>query len=86
MLSNVQIVGTAAEAIVVGDVSTIGYVAIWNLDSTNFIELALDSGVSTQKFSKIAAKGFAIFPAATATMYFKADTNPCNALVLLIEL
>lgn len=86
MISNVQIVGTSAEAIVLGDVSTIGYIMLKNMDATNFVEIALDSGVSTQKFSKIPAGGFAIFPASTATMYAKADTANVNLFVAAIEL
>jgi len=86
MTQNVQIIGTSAEALDVGDVSTIGYVLIKNLDSTNFVELALDSGVSTQKFAKLRAGDFAVFPASTATIYAKADTSPCNCLVMAIEL
>lgn len=86
MISNVQIVGTSAEALSLVDVSTIGYVGIWNMDSTNFVEIALDSAVSTQKFAKLQPKGFALFPASTATMYAKADTANCNLLVVAIEL
>ena len=85
MISNVQIIGTAAEALVLGDVSTIGYVFLKNMDATNFVEIALDSGVSTQKFAKLLAGDFAIFPASTATMYAKADTANVNLVVQAIE-
>ena len=86
MLSNVQIIGTAAEAITVGDVATIGYVFLKNMDATNFVEVALDSGVSTQKIAKILAGGIALFPASTATLYAKADTANVNLLVGITEL
>ena len=86
MLSNVQIIGTSAEALVLGDVSTIGYVFLKNLDSVNFVQIALDSGVSTGIFAKIVAGGIALFPAATATMYAKADTANVNLLVQAVEL
>lgn len=86
MLSNVQIVGTSAEAILVGDVSTIGYVYLKNMDSTNFVEIALDSGVSTQKFAKLLAGQIALFPASTATLYAKADTASVNLYVAICEL
>lgn len=85
MLTNVQIVGTSAEAIVVGDVTTVGYVMLKNMDATNFVEIALDSAVSTQVFAKLLAGDFAIFPAKTATMYAKADTANVNLLVTAIE-
>jgi len=86
MLSNVQIIGTSAEAITFGDVSTIGYVLLKNLDATNFVEIALDSAVSTQKFAKLLALDMMLFPASTATMYAKADTANVNLLVQAVEL
>ena len=86
MIANVQIIGTAAEAITVGDVSTIGYVMFKNMDSTNFVQLALDSGVSTQIFAKLLPGDFTIIKAATATMYAKADTANVNLFVMAIEL
>jgi len=85
-LTNVQIIGTSAEAIVLGDVSTIGYVAFKNLDPTNFVQLALDSGVSTQIFAKLLAGDVTLIKAATATMYAKADTANVNLLVTAVEL
>lgn len=86
MIGTVQIVGTSAEALNVGDVSTIGYVFLKNMDATNFVEVALDSSVSTQKFAKILAGGVALFPALTATMYVKADTASVNLYVEAVEL
>ena len=86
MVTSVQSVGTSAEALVFGDVTTIGYVLLKNLDATNFVEIALDSGVSTQKFAKLLAGGVALFPASTATIYAKADTGAVNLLVQAIEL
>ena len=86
MITNVQIVGTSAEALVLGDVSTIGYVMLKNLDATNFIEVALDSGVSTQKFAKLLAGDIMLFKASTATMYVKADSGACNLQVTAVEL
>jgi hypothetical protein len=86
MISNVQVVGTSAEAIVLGDVSTIGYVYLKNMDAANFVEIALDSGVSTLVFAKLKAGGIALFPAKTATMYAKADTAEVNLFVAAVEL
>lgn len=86
MITNVQTVGITAEAIQLGDVSTIGYVLLKNMDTTNFVEIALDSNVSTQKFAKLLAGDMALFPASTATMYAKADTSPCNLLVGSVEI
>ena len=86
MLSNVQIVGAVAEALVLGDVATVGYVLIKNLDATNYVEIALDAPCTAQVFCKVLAGDFALFPAKTATMYALANLAPCNVLVQAIEL
>lgn len=85
MITNVQAVGTAAEAIVVGDIGTPGYCLLKNLDATNYVEIALDSGVTTQVFAKLMPGDVALFPAKTATMYAKANTAPIALLVSLVE-
>lgn len=85
-MSTVQIVGTSAEALTLGDVSTIGYVFLKNMDPTNYIEVALDSGVSTQVFAKLLAGDITLIKASTATIYVKANTNPCNLLIAATEL
>lgn len=86
MLTNVQAIGTGAEAIVVGDITTPGYIFVKNLDPTNYVELALDSGVSTQVFAKLMPGDVALFPAKTITMYAKANTASCNILVSFAEI
>ena len=85
-ITNVQVIGTSAEAIVLGDVSTIGYVLFKNLDATNYVEIALDSGVSTQVFAKLLAGDMTLIKAKTATMYALANTANVNLLVTAIEL
>lgn len=86
MMSNVQIIGTSAEAIVLNDVSTVGYVLFKNMDATNYIEIALDSGVSTQIFAKLLPGDVMLIKASTATMYAKANTAACNLWVVATEL
>lgn len=86
MLTNVQVVGTTEEAINLGDVSTIGYVAFKNMDPTNYVELALDSLVTAQVFAKLLPGDITILKAKTATMYAKANTAPVNLLVHAVEL
>jgi hypothetical protein len=86
MIGNVQAVGTAAEALNVGDVSTIGYVYLKNMDATNFVEVALDSAVSTQIFAKLLPGDVTLVKAKTATMYVKADTAGVNLFVGAAEL
>ncbi len=81
MQGNVQAVGTAAEQIAFGDV-TPKYVFLKNLDTTNYVEIALDSGVSTQIWTKLSALEFTIFPVKTATMYAKANTAGINLQIV----
>jgi hypothetical protein len=39
----VQIIGTSAETVVTGDVSTLGWAMFRNLDATNYVEIGPDS-------------------------------------------
>ena len=41
---NVQNIATAAEQLTSVDVATLGYLLVKNLDATNYVQLALDSG------------------------------------------
>jgi len=82
-----QVVGTSAEALdISADISAAGYLMVINLDETNFVEVALDSGVSTQKFAKLRAGEFLLLPPSTFTLYAKADTAPVSVAILAIEL
>jgi hypothetical protein len=86
MIANVQSVGTSAEALQLGDVSTIGYLFLKNMDATNYVEVALDSAVSTQIFAKLLAGDVTLVKAATATLYAKANTAAVNLYVAATEL
>src|SRR5438552_1419657 len=77
MLTNVQIIGTVNEAILLGDVATVGYVLFKNMDATNFIQLALHAS-TLQVFAKLLPGDVTLIKAGTATMYAKADTGACN--------
>ena len=85
MLANIQIVGTAAEAIVLGDVSTIGYLMLKNTDSTNYVEIAGEVGI-TNFVQKILAGEFILLKPEVATIYAKANTAAVNLLVVALEL
>lgn len=81
-----QSIGTSAEAIdLASDMSGLGYVMLVNLDATNYIEIALDSNVSTQIFARLRAGEFCIVPVATFTLYAKANTGSCVLAKLAIE-
>lgn len=86
--SNTQSIGTAAEALSFpGDLTTEGISAVYikNADPTNFVELALDSGM-TNKFAKILAGEVACFRPyiGNPTFYAKADTAACNVQMVAV--
>ncbi len=84
-IDNVQSIGTGAETLNLGDVSTIGYTLIWNLDATNYVEI--DSANSFDKFpQKIPAGKCIILAPQTTTIYAKANTGACLVRVLSAEL
>lgn len=85
MISNVQTVGTTVEAVVVGDVTTIGYVLMKNLDATNFVLVGVDAA-GTENTIKMLAGDVCLFPASAAALYAKADTAACKLLVMAAEI
>lgn len=85
MIQDVQQIGTTTEALTIVDVSTIGYVLLKNLDSTNFIELSTDNA-NTNKFSKLLPGDLVLLKASSATLYATANTATCKLMVMAIEL
>ena len=84
-ISNVQIIGTSSETLVFGDVSTIGFVYVKNLDPTNFVEISVDNG-QTEIIAKLLPGEACLFKPGTTTVYAKADTASCNVQVVACEL
>jgi hypothetical protein len=75
------VASSAWQAITLGSITgTAGMIAIQNLDASNFIQVALDNA-GAQVFARILPSLGAMFPPQTNTMYWKADTAPCNAKV-----
>jgi hypothetical protein len=74
MVQATQNIGTSAEALSFGDITGVpAFCIVKNLDATNFIELATDSGMSN-KFAKILAGQWAAFPPSAAAIYALANT------------
>ena len=101
MISNVQIIpfgtgATNATAIAYGDVSTIGYVVLKNVDATNFIEVAVSNGVTSGLFTtqahvvaKLLPGEVVVLKPKTTTLYAIADTAGAaasNLMVTAVEL
>lgn len=86
-ISNVQIIGATTEAITLGDVATIGYLFVKNLDATNFVTIGLATPVTSGDASIHLLPGeFALIPTRQATWYALADTAPVNLQVVAFEL
>lgn len=89
MLTNVQIIGTSSEAIILGDSTTIGYVFFKNMDATNFVSIsALATAVASTSFAKLLPGDCALIKAVgnPPTLTAIADTASVNLLVVAVEL
>lgn len=85
MIENVQIIGTAWEAIMIGDCSRADILACVNADPTNFIQLASDNA-GAKLIAKLTPGRGALIPVdPTVTIYAKADTGACDLRVLVVE-
>lgn len=85
--SNTQAIGTSAEALAFpGDLTTEGITYLWlyNADSTNYVEIALDS--FTQIFCKLLAGQVAMIRVYTGnpTYYARANTAAINLRMVAV--
>ena len=86
MVSLTQSVGTTSEVLLLGELVTApGVLAIKNLDSTNYIEIGGDSGLTVFKL-KLLPGQFCQFQPTSATIYVKANTAAVRIQVVALEL
>lgn len=78
-----QTIGTSAEALNIGDITTPGYLVIVNTDGTNYVEIR--DGESGADVVKLKAGDWAMFRLTTATPYAIADTGNCVVEYWLVE-
>ena len=85
----VQNVGTSAEAIDLGDVSTPGLAFFRNLDATNFVQLGMDvGGAGFEEFIKLLPGEPALMRldlVATGVLQAKADTAAIELQYVIYE-
>lgn len=79
----IQEIGTAEEAIDLGDVSAGGYSFWWNHDSTNFVTIR--PGTGADDLVKIGAGEVALFRLAASAPYAIADTAACEVEYVILE-
>lgn len=84
--SGVIDVGTTAEDLPVGDVSTPGLLILKNLDDTNFVEIGKSVSATFEKMGRLKpGDPLVMRVAAGVTLQLKADTAACNVQYLLLE-
>ena len=86
MVQSTQSIGTSAETINLGEITGApGVFIIKNLDSTNFVEIGGDSGLTVFKL-KLLPGQFHAFQPSSATIYAKADTAAVRVQVIATEI
>ncbi len=85
-ITNVQTIGTSEEAILVGDVGTLGWIGVRNLDPTNYVEVGTGATLtSANTFAHLLpGEWFFIKANASATYYAKANTGACNCQTIVV--
>lgn len=82
-VANVQIIGTTEEAMDKGDIGTISYISLKNLDATNYVQAGITTGVYSIKV--LAGAGALLaWNSATAPL-LKANTAPVEIDYLAVE-
>lgn len=82
----VQSIGTSEEVVVTGDVATLGYCVLQNLDAANFVEYGPESAGAMVAFGKLKAGEVAVLRLKPAiTIRAKADTGAVKLLVKVYE-
>lgn len=84
--AGVQAVGTSEEVLDKGDVVTLGYLAVRNMDATNYIQVGATTANYTIKL--FPGKGCVLpwNPTGYQAVYVKANTAACNVEYLITEL
>lgn len=82
MVQGTQVIGTVAETLSLGDISGApSQLVVKNLDSTNFVELGGDSGLTVFKLRIEPGETVVIRPGG-ATVYAQADTAAVRVQIL----
>jgi len=94
-ITNVQNIGTTAEALSLGDVTTgptsaegLFYIFVKNLGPTNFVELSTDN--FTKVFTKLRVNEFCLLPVSqtfnqAAVLYARANTAAVDVCVVAVS-
>jgi inosine/xanthosine triphosphate pyrophosphatase family protein len=85
MIQATQVISTTSEVVSFGEITGApAQVFIQNLDSTNFVEIGGDSGLTVFKLKLLPGKSTIISPS-SGTVYAKADTASVRILIVAAE-
>lgn len=85
MVQATQVIGTSAETVDLGEITGApAMLMIQNLDTTNFIEIGGDSGLTVFKLKVLAGHSVLISPS-SGTIYAKADTAAVRIQIAAAE-
>lgn len=74
-VSNTQSIGTAHEALIMGEVATARWAYFENKDITNYVELGILDGATFEAFLRLDAGMYVMVPLTTNAPYAKANTS-----------
>ena len=84
--SAIQSVGTSEENIAVGDVAAGRFVAMRNLDATNYVSWGQDHSSTMRKIGRLRAGSVALFELEPGeTIRAQANTAACRVKVVILE-
>lgn len=84
-IGGVQTIGTTEEALVVGDVATLGYARFLNIDATNYVTIGNYTGGTYYPVLKLKPGEAAVCRLAAATIYAKANTGAVKLEYMIFE-
>lgn len=83
---NIVIVGTAEENLAPTDITTLGWMYLENLDSTNYVDYGISDGGAIKALGKIKAGEIALLRLKTGvTVRAQANTAPVKLQVIIWE-
>lgn len=84
-VKSTQSIGTTAEVLGKGEITTPGYLIVKNLDATNYVEFEKATFSTTAGTVKLKAGEIAMFRVSSSTLYACANTDACIVTYLWIE-
>ena len=84
-VNQVQLIGTSAEDLYKGDITTPGYILAQNIGPTNYIEIGHDETGTFVADVKLLVNEWALFRCAQAAPQARANTANCSLEYSMIE-